>query len=130
MGASQCTTLWSWLQREREAQNLPYNSYYLPTISCSDHGGLMFTDVSIWMLGIVIEKKCEEAFSSRLDQLSSVLKVRTSVYAVEEKALKVMIEGEHEEEKRREREKQMKKEKEKLMLTKRMMDAVLFGGTV
>lgn len=90
----------------------------------------MFTDVLIWMLGIVIEKKCEETFSSRLDQLSSVLKVRTSVYAVEEKALKVMIEGEHEEEKRREREKQMKKEKEKLMLTKCMVDAVLFGGTV
>lgn len=82
------------------------------------------------MLGIVIEKKCEEAFIRRLDQLSSVMKVRTSVYAAEEKALKVMLEGEHEEEKRREREKQLKKEKEKLLLTKRMVDAVLFGGTV
>lgn len=58
------------------------------------------------------------------------MKVRTSVYAAEEKALKVMLEGEHEEEKRREREKQLKKEKEKLLLTKRMVDAVLFGGTV
>uniref|UniRef100_H3C727 Programmed cell death 7 n=1 Tax=Tetraodon nigroviridis TaxID=99883 RepID=H3C727_TETNG len=57
--------------------------------------------------GIVIEKKCEEAFSSRLDQLSSVMKVRTSVYATEEKALKVMI--------------------EELLSTKRMVDAVLFG---
>lgn len=90
----------------------------------------MLTCALIWMLGIVIEKKCEEAFGSRLDQLSSVLKVRTSVYAAEEKALKVMLEGEHEEEKRKEREKQMKKEKENLMLTKRMVDAVLFGGTV
>lgn len=90
----------------------------------------MLSCVLIRMLGIAIEKKCEEAFSGRLEQLSSVLKVRTSVYAAEEKALKVMIEGEHEEEKRREREKQMKKEKEKLLATKRMVDAVLFGGTV
>lgn len=82
------------------------------------------------MVGIVIERKCEEAFSGRLDQLSSVMKVRTSVYAAEERALKVMIEGEHEEEKRRDREKQMKKEKEKLLLKKRMVDAALFGGTV
>ncbi|XP_011607887.2 programmed cell death protein 7 isoform X2 [Takifugu rubripes] len=77
--------------------------------------------------GIVIERKCEEAFSCRLDQLNSVLKVRTSVYATEEKALKVMIEGEHEEEKRRDQEKQMKKKKEKLLLKKCMLDAVLFG---
>lgn len=90
----------------------------------------MLTHALIWMLGIVIEKKCEEAFSGRLDQLSSVMKVRTAVYAAEEKALKVMIEGEHEEEKRREREKQVKKEREKLLLAKRMVDAVLFGGTV
>lgn len=58
------------------------------------------------------------------------MKVRTSVYAAEEKALKVMIEGEHEEEKRKEREKQMKKEREKLLLSKRMVDAALFGGAV
>lgn len=90
----------------------------------------MLTYVLIWMVGIVIERKCEEAFSCRLDQLNSVLKVRTPVYATEEKALKVMIEGEHEEEKRRDQEKQMKKKKEKLLLKKRILDAVLFGGTV
>lgn len=84
----------------------------------------------VLLLGIVIERKCEEAFSCRLDKLSAVMKVRTSVYATEEKALKVMIEGEHEEEKRRDQEKQMKKKKEKLMLKKRMWDAVLFGGIV
>lgn len=110
--------------------NLPYHSCYLPTFLTSDRWYLMLTCVLIWMAGIAIERKCEEAFSGRLDQLNSVLKVRTSVYATEEKALKVMIEGEHEEEKRRDREKQLKKEKEKFLLRKRMVDAVLFGGTV
>lgn len=90
----------------------------------------MLTCVLILMAGIVIERKCEEAFSCQLDQLSSVLKVRTSVYATEEKALKVMIEGEHEEEKRRDQEKQMKKEREQFLLKKNIWDAVLFGGTV
>lgn len=82
----------------------------------------------VLVAGILMESRCEEAFSGQLDQLRCVLKSRTSVYAVEEKALKVMLEGEQEEERRREEEKRRKKEKEKLLKKKCRMDAVLFGG--
>lgn len=82
----------------------------------------------VLVAGIVIERQCEDTFSRQLDQLRCVLKSRTSVYAVEEKALKVMLEGEQEEERRREEEKRRKKEKEKLLKKKCRMDAILFGG--
>lgn len=84
--------------------------------------------VCVCVTGIVTERECEEAFSSRLDQLRCVLKMRTAVYSAEEKALMVMLEGEQEEERRREREKLVKNEREKLLQRKRRVDAMLFGG--
>lgn len=80
------------------------------------------------MAAIVTEPECEDAFYSRLEKLRSVLKSRTAVYASEEKALMVMLEGEQEEERLREREKQVKSEKDKWLQKKQSVDAMLFGG--
>ncbi|KAF1392529.1 hypothetical protein PFLUV_G00028960 [Perca fluviatilis] len=77
--------------------------------------------------GIVTERSCDEAFSSRLQQLSAVMKRRTAVYSAEEKALMVMLEGEQEEERRREQEKRGKKERERQLQRKRRADAMMFG---
>ncbi|KAK5874685.1 hypothetical protein PBY51_019612 [Eleginops maclovinus] len=77
--------------------------------------------------GISTERDCDEAFSSRLEQLRCVIKRRTGIYSAEEKALMVMLEGEQEEERRREQEKQLKKEREKQLQRKRRVDAMLFG---
>ncbi|XP_070764798.1 programmed cell death protein 7 [Enoplosus armatus] len=77
--------------------------------------------------GIVTEPECDEAFSSRLEQLRGVMKKRTAVYSAEEKALMVMLEGEQEEERRREREKRVKKERERQLQRRRRVAAALFG---
>lgn len=82
----------------------------------------------VCVAGILTKRECEEVFSSQLDQLRCVLKMRTAVYSAEEKALMVMLEGEQEEERRREQDKLMKHEKEKLLQRKRGVDAMLFGG--
>ncbi|KAM6942717.1 programmed cell death protein 7 [Xenentodon cancila] len=77
--------------------------------------------------GIVTEQQCDEEFSSRLEQLRSVIRSRTAVYSAEEKALMVMLEGEQEEERRRDRERRMKKEWEREQQRKRRVNAMLFG---
>ncbi|XP_040886269.1 programmed cell death protein 7 [Toxotes jaculatrix] len=77
--------------------------------------------------GIVTKQKCDEEFSSRLEQLRSVMKRRTVVYSAEEKALMVMLEGEQEEERRREQERRVKKERERQLQRKLRVDAMLFG---
>lgn len=56
------------------------------------------------------------------------MKKRTAVYSAEEKALKVMLEGEQEEERRRERERHAKKERDKQLQRKHRVDSMLFGG--
>lgn len=63
-----------------------------------------------------------------MERLRSLIRKRTAVYATEEKALRVMLEGEQEEERKRDREKRLKKEKEKLLQKKRQVDTMLFGG--
>ncbi|XP_075994602.1 programmed cell death protein 7 [Genypterus blacodes] len=77
--------------------------------------------------GIFTDQESEESFDSRLERLRSVMRKRTAIYATEEKALMVMLEGEQEEERRREREKRQKKERERLLQRKQQMDAMLFG---
>ncbi|XP_039989222.1 programmed cell death protein 7 [Xiphias gladius] len=77
--------------------------------------------------GIVTAKDCDEVFSSRLEQLRSVMKRRTAVYSAEEKALMVMLEGEQEEERRREQERRVQKERERQLQRKHRVDAMLFG---
>ncbi|XP_008296649.1 programmed cell death protein 7 [Stegastes partitus] len=75
----------------------------------------------------VVTEQCDQAFSSRLQQLRCVMKRRTAVYAAEEKALMVMLEGEQEEERRREQRRRVKKEKERQLQRKRTVDSMLFG---
>lgn len=56
-----------------------------------------------------------------------MLTTRTELYEAEERALRVMLEGEQEEERKREMEKKQKKEREKLLQQKLEMDSKLFG---
>ncbi|KAL6468602.1 hypothetical protein MHYP_G00221260 [Metynnis hypsauchen] len=78
--------------------------------------------------GMFPEKECDEVFEGHLTRLRSLIRKRTAIYGTEEKALRVMLEGEQEEERKREREKRLKKEREKLLLKKQEMDTMLFGA--
>ncbi|XP_077454813.1 programmed cell death protein 7-like isoform X1 [Stigmatopora argus] len=70
--------------------------------------------------GIVAEEGGDAQFQSRLDAMRRLAKARTLIYAAEEKALTVMLDGVQEEERRA-----LKKERERRQ--KHKMDAVLFG---
>ncbi|KAK2913396.1 hypothetical protein Q8A67_001795 [Cirrhinus molitorella] len=78
--------------------------------------------------GMFPGQESDERFEGHLERLRSLIRKRTGVYATEEKALRVMLEGEQEEERKRDREKRQKKEKEKLLQKKREVDAMLFGA--
>ncbi|XP_059362575.1 programmed cell death protein 7 [Carassius carassius] len=78
--------------------------------------------------GMFPGKESDERFEGHLERLRSLIHKRTAVYATEEKALRVMLEGEQEEERKRDREKRLKKEKEKLLQKKRQVDTMLFGA--
>ncbi|XP_068596121.1 programmed cell death protein 7 isoform X1 [Brachionichthys hirsutus] len=78
--------------------------------------------------GIATEPEHDEAFAGGLGRLGDVLKTRTAVYAAEENALMVMLEGEQEEERKRERDKREKRERERLLQKERQAEAMLFGG--
>lgn len=80
--------------------------------------------------GIFTDQESDEAFSSRLEKLRSVMKKRTAVYSAEEKALMVMLEGEQEEERRRDLEKRLKKERERQLQRKHKVDGMLFGDEI
>lgn len=77
--------------------------------------------------GITTEPQCDSAFSSQLELLRSVMKRRTELYSAEEKALKVMLEGEQQEERRREQERRIRKERERQLERKHRVDSMLFG---
>ncbi|KAL7866805.1 hypothetical protein AOLI_G00146190 [Acnodon oligacanthus] len=78
--------------------------------------------------GMFPEKECDEVFDGHLTRLRNLIRKRTAIYGTEEKALRVMLEGEQEEERKREREKRLKKEREKLLLKKQEIDTMLFGA--
>lgn len=78
--------------------------------------------------GLFPEKKSDEVFEAHLMRLRNLIRKRTAVYGAEEKALRVMLEGEQEEERKRERDKRQKKEKEQFQQKKREIDSMLFGG--
>lgn len=84
--------------------------------------------LTLCVAGIFTDQESDEAFSSRLEKLRSVMKKRTAVYSAEEKALMVMLEGEQEEERRRDLEKRLKKERERQLQRKHKVDGMLFGG--
>lgn len=77
--------------------------------------------------GVCPPPAADEAFESEVQNLKASIKKRTELYEAEERALRVMLEGEQEEERKREMEKKLKKEREKLLQQKRDMDSKLFG---
>ncbi|XP_029904087.1 programmed cell death protein 7 isoform X2 [Myripristis murdjan] len=77
--------------------------------------------------GIFPDREWDEAFGGRLEQLRAVARRRTELYGAEEKALRVMLEGEQEEERRRERERRLRRERERLLTRRRELLAALFG---
>ncbi|KAG7468127.1 hypothetical protein MATL_G00139560 [Megalops atlanticus] len=77
--------------------------------------------------GIFPEKEADEAFEGHVERLRKLIRKRTGVCAAEEKALRVMLEGEREEERKREQERRQKKERERLLQKKREAEAMLFG---
>ncbi|KFP70139.1 Programmed cell death protein 7, partial [Acanthisitta chloris] len=77
--------------------------------------------------GVCPPPSADEAFENQVESLKTLLKTRTELYEAEERALRVMLEGEQEEERKREMEKKQKKEREKLLQQKLEMDSKLFG---
>ncbi|RXM92954.1 Programmed cell death protein 7 [Acipenser ruthenus] len=79
--------------------------------------------------GIHPEATADEAFEQQVAVLRKVIVKRTVVYDAEEKALRVMLEGEQEEERKRELERKHKKEREKVLQRKRHVESMLFGNS-
>uniref|UniRef100_A0A8C8SWE5 Programmed cell death 7 n=1 Tax=Pelusios castaneus TaxID=367368 RepID=A0A8C8SWE5_9SAUR len=77
--------------------------------------------------GVCPPPSADEAFELHIQKLRTLIKKRTELYEAEERALRVMLEGEQEEERKREMEKKQKREREKLLQQKRDIDSMLFG---
>lgn len=77
--------------------------------------------------GVCPPPSADEAFEHHIQNLRTLIRKRTELYEAEERALRVMLEGEQEEERKREMEKKQKKEREKLLQQKRDIDSMLFG---
>ncbi|XP_048088214.1 programmed cell death protein 7 [Alosa alosa] len=80
--------------------------------------------------GVYPEKESDEVFEGHLQRLRALIAKRTAVYNAEEKALRVMLEGEQEEERKRDLEKQQKKERDKFLQKKQEAEGMLFGDDV
>ncbi|GAB5572368.1 programmed cell death protein 7 [Prionailurus iriomotensis] len=77
--------------------------------------------------GVCPPASADETFEHHLQRLRKLIKKRSELYEAEERALRVMLEGEQEEERKREFEKKQRKEKEKILLQKREIESKLFG---
>ncbi|XP_074863258.1 programmed cell death protein 7 isoform X2 [Carettochelys insculpta] len=77
--------------------------------------------------GVCPPPSADEAFEHHIQKLRTLIRKRTELYEAEERALRVMLEGEQEEERKREMEKKQKKEREKLLQQQRDIDSKLFG---
>uniref|UniRef100_A0A8C3I484 Programmed cell death 7 n=1 Tax=Chrysemys picta bellii TaxID=8478 RepID=A0A8C3I484_CHRPI len=77
--------------------------------------------------GVCPPPSADEDFEHHIEKLRTLIRKRTELYEAEERALRVMLEGEQEEERKREMEKKQKKEREKLLQQKRDIDSKLFG---
>ncbi|XP_003226617.1 programmed cell death protein 7 isoform X1 [Anolis carolinensis] len=77
--------------------------------------------------GVCPPAAADEAFENEVQSLRASIKKRTELYDAEERALRVMLEGEQEEERKRDLERKQRKEREKLMQQKREMNSKLFG---
>ncbi|XP_030620964.1 programmed cell death protein 7 [Chanos chanos] len=78
--------------------------------------------------GIFPEKECDESFEEHVGRLRDLIRKRTAVYGAEERALRVMLEGEQEENRKRELEKRQKKERERLQQKRQELEMALFGA--
>uniref|UniRef100_H3BBY2 Programmed cell death 7 n=1 Tax=Latimeria chalumnae TaxID=7897 RepID=H3BBY2_LATCH len=77
--------------------------------------------------GIHPPPSADKSFDQHLERLRKLIRKRTDLYEAEERALRVMLEGEQEEERKREEEKKQKKEREKFLQKKREIESILFG---
>ncbi|XP_008583516.1 PREDICTED: programmed cell death protein 7 [Galeopterus variegatus] len=77
--------------------------------------------------GVCPPASADETFEHHLQRLRKLIKKRSELYEAEERALRVMLEGEQEEERKRELEKKQRKEKEKILFQKREIESKLFG---
>ncbi|XP_054982550.1 programmed cell death protein 7 [Sorex araneus] len=77
--------------------------------------------------GVCPPASADETFEHHLQRLRKLIKKRSELYEAEERALRVMLEGEREEERKRELEKKQRKEKEKFLLQKQEIESKLFG---
>uniref|UniRef100_A0A4W3KH64 Programmed cell death 7 n=1 Tax=Callorhinchus milii TaxID=7868 RepID=A0A4W3KH64_CALMI len=69
----------------------------------------------------------DEIFQLHVEGLRKMIKKRSELYDAEERALRVMLEGEQEEERKRERENKLKKQREKLEEQQREVEFIMFG---
>ncbi|XP_053573560.1 programmed cell death protein 7 [Bombina bombina] len=69
----------------------------------------------------------DETFENHIRRLRAMVHKRTALYDAEERALRVILEGEQEEERQREKEKRLKKERGKLLKQQEEVDSILFG---
>ncbi|XP_029431348.1 programmed cell death protein 7 isoform X2 [Rhinatrema bivittatum] len=77
--------------------------------------------------GISPPPSADQTFEQHVARLRELIRKRTELYDAEERALRVMLEGEQEEERKREQEKKLKKEREKVVQQQRELNAILFG---
>ncbi|OCT89812.1 hypothetical protein XELAEV_18018425mg [Xenopus laevis] len=77
--------------------------------------------------GVFPPPSADETFEKHIQRLRTLVRKRTTLYDVEERALKVIVEGEQAEERKRDKEKRQKKEREKFLQKQREFDSVLFG---
>ncbi|XP_069768261.1 programmed cell death protein 7 [Narcine bancroftii] len=77
--------------------------------------------------GVHPPPSADKTFDNHVERLRKLIKKRSDLYDAEERALRVMLEGEQEEERKRENEKKIKKEKEKLEKQQYEIESMLFG---
>ncbi|XP_041030621.1 programmed cell death protein 7 [Carcharodon carcharias] len=77
--------------------------------------------------GVQPPPSADETFEHHIERLRKLIKKRSELYDAEERALRVMLEGEQEEERKRENEKKLKKEREKLEKQQREIESMMFG---
>ncbi|XP_043533265.1 programmed cell death protein 7 [Chiloscyllium plagiosum] len=77
--------------------------------------------------GVQPPPSADETFEHHIERLRKLIKKRSELYDAEERALRVMLEGEQEEERKRENEKKLRKEREKLEKQQHEVEIMMFG---
>ncbi|XP_075063748.1 programmed cell death protein 7 [Mixophyes fleayi] len=77
--------------------------------------------------GVFPPASADDTFKNHTDKLRTMVHKRTALYDAEERALRVILEGEQEEERQRDKDKRLRKEKEKVLQKQRELDSILFG---